>query len=224
MGEWDDACVICGGPPSYGHSAPEHETEWLDSCLGITEASTEPVQLGPYNGSGSYGDDGDFVSHAVWSAFHPEKFGVPRNPYQDYQPWYRQAGIVCHKACWELLYKELGYKIKYSDVWPLQRFGSNLLEGPYSYGGMTTYYDQFFFVDSCLHNTPWMLQDPCTCTRNAKRILQIWQPIVKRFKEAGMSNAGGIITSSQLCCLDSFATGSCSQVGFAPACACPGAI
>ena len=77
MGEWDDACVVCGGPPTSKHSAPEHNIEWLDCCLDITEASTEPVQIGPYDGAGSYGDPGDFVSHTVGSHFHPEEFGEP---------------------------------------------------------------------------------------------------------------------------------------------------
>ena len=219
MGEWDDACVVCAGPTASKHSAQEHDIEWLDSCLGITEASTDPVQLGPYDSYGSYGDDKDFVSHAVWSAFHPEEFGQPRKPYLP-APWYKQAGIVCHKACWELLYKELGYKMKHSDVWPQQLFGTNLLKRneyiTISYGGMKSYHDQFFDMYSCLGGTPWMVQDPRICTKNAKRILQIWKPLVRQFKESAESSAASMVTSLPLCCLESYATGSGAQVRFGP--------
>jgi hypothetical protein len=192
MGEWEEMCVVCGGPleaPIMEDDLLHKQTsepeatclraqsfeglEWLDDRLGLT-ASEERVPLGCYSGYGSFetGDstDRDFAGATV--------FRVDDSPLEEGGLY----GLTCHTKCWELLERDLHYTLRFHDVWPMlmqQKGHSSWLECT-DYGGMAEYIDQgFLFQCLYLDGRGWMLQDPITHHENGERILKVWAPSSK---------------------------------------------
>lgn len=131
MGAWDEYCTVCGGPPRRCAAKdvlefldPDREdsllssaqirarlkggTAWLEKHVGIGP-DEGVMMLGRYTGHGSFPLEinNGFEFHGSPS-YHPQK-----NAAMD------TCGVICHRACRTLLRKELGYTLKFSDVWPL---------------------------------------------------------------------------------------------------------
>lgn len=151
---WDVFCLICGGPscnpakiekPYFGFlprpqpasivSDLPHLSElvsnfgWLEDCIGIPEDNI-PVALGLYDGQGDF----ELSGNRLFGPY-PSYAQAERTPNKTY-------GLNCHRKCYQLLRDELGYKLRYQDIWPKLAAANDDSECLNStYGGMTEYHE-----------------------------------------------------------------------------------
>lgn len=124
---WDVFCLICGGPSCNPTKIakttyPQHKQVsvisdlphlselasnfgWLEDCVGIPEDNM-PVALGLYDGQGDFEISGNRLFGP-----YPSYAQAERTPNKTY-------GLNCHRKCYHLLHDELGYKLRYQDIWP----------------------------------------------------------------------------------------------------------
>lgn len=194
MGCFETSCIVCGGPVTeqlvsdiIDIEEMEREegdgsltisrvkrdlagTSWLSQSFGIS-SDDRPRPLGKYTDYGSFEmPDGEEFHGATNHRFKNVPEGSP-------------YGVICHRQCYKLLSKELGYEIKFDDLWPLlmkQTIHDHFSD--WSYGGITEYHDQSFDTHALLVNGDgWMLKDPIRNTKNAERILASWKPLCRKF-------------------------------------------
>ena len=183
MGVWHEFCVVCGGPP-YGptirnlvslmgkayvednHDAMlkfAKETRWAKRWIGVS-STEETVLLGWYTEYGAF--------HALDGK---GDFNLQTNFLHDNVPEGERYGIGAHRACATLLKQELGYSLRFADIF-------HLAEG-IPYGPIEKYHAQYFeYVDMWEDGLAWMLRDPLEGFRNRRRILSIWQPFVRNIR------------------------------------------
>lgn len=148
---WDVFCLICGGPSCNPAKIaktiyPQHKQVsvisdlphlselasnfgWLEECVGIPEDNM-PVALGLYDGQGDF----ELSGNRLFGPY-PSYAQAERTPNKTY-------GLNCHRKCYHLLHDELGYKLRYQDIWPklaAANDDSECLDS--TYGGMAEYHE-----------------------------------------------------------------------------------
>lgn len=98
--------------------------------------------------------------------------------------------FYAHKDCWKLLQRKLGVQPQHSNIWPhVQTHTSNKDSMPdclpeSSYLGISSLLEQHgghraattMLSSSFKAADSWMLHSPLVCTKNASRLLTVWQP------------------------------------------------
>lgn len=102
----------------------------------------------------------------------------------------KSIGIVCHKSCYNLLQKYLGYKLKYNDLWPILSDGMVISNGKgnqldiLDYGEVELYQGRWFDEEDIEEDDNlWMLIDPELSDgwKNRDRIIEICRPLRDKF-------------------------------------------
>lgn len=184
--EW---CLVCGGPSFAPDPKTEAETveleeekkairanlaglEWLNTFVGVLETE-ELIPLGCYDRYGGF-DNADESRPPFLTAFSLTLS----------DPGEGQCGLACHEKCFKVLQRDLGYTLRYQDVWPLLMEEKDELHNSFEwncYGGMHKYYGEnkpFEYSKLVADGNTWMLQDPLTNGKNAQRIVEIWRTLM----------------------------------------------
>ncbi|MBI2502155.1 MAG: hypothetical protein HYW07_02845 [Candidatus Latescibacteria bacterium] len=193
MGVWHEFCLVCGGPP-YGETyrdlvwwadglknldATEQdalrqlakETRWTKYWVGVSSAE-EQVRLGRYTEYGS------FETRDGRGEFH-----LRTNFDNDNVPEGERYGIAAHRACATLLENELGYSLRFADLFDrLEGEFGNLLE-EIDYGDIATYHMQNFeLFEMWEDGLAWMVRNPLEDSRSRRRVLGMWRPFVRNIR------------------------------------------
>jgi hypothetical protein len=92
-------------------------------------------------------------------------------------------GVICHQACYKLLQREFGYRLRFSDVCNLLNRKRALLAKRVLYGEMARYNaGNLFKWRLAITQALWLLSSPLQNKRNRDRILRTWRPLVTQFK------------------------------------------
>ena len=191
MGIWDEYCLVCGGPLKndlikgeilYDTSDNEYivpktmaEYNWLNKLYLISRSGVKiPAEASQYESSGY------FVVNGLIFTVTPLNWH--QNPYLKNGKGF-DYGIVCHRACYNLLSQELHYGLIFGDVCRLLNENNCLLNPVSKYGKMAEYIGQIFDIFKADVENNWLLSNPISNTENSERILKIWTPLVKVFKK-----------------------------------------
>lgn len=184
-------CVVCcGSPKAPDEDCPEwdeslrgeSQLDWLNHYVGIIK-DEDLIPLGAYLNYSNFecieGNPNNKLSFGCATYFRTgNSEGIP----WDDGPY----GLACHEKCYRLLQQELGYTIKFGDVWPLllqqEDLATNWLgPGVTDYGGMARYAGEFFrYQMLCADGNAWMLRDPSTEKANAERIVKVWRALLAK--------------------------------------------
>lgn len=198
MGLWEEYCVLCGGPASMEvtvlrasfddqdypwkrASSALRGTAWLNNFSGCEvyvgdperrrRASAPPRAVGKYTWYGAWQKPGESEFQSYTNYRLTEQKGSGR------------YGVAFHTKCKRLLCKH-GCMPSGDELWAQlsrQEAGNALTNPKHRYGGLSKYHGQEFDYLECVKDkNAWMLQDPLTHERNARRILGFWDSRVKR--------------------------------------------
>ena len=135
---------------------------WTRYWIGIS-STEEQVILGGYTDYGSFRTrDGKGKFH-LWTNFH---YGnVPNN---------ERYGIGAHRACATLLEQELGYSLRFADLFHRTSHYNFVAGIPYDEMGEWSGEGGDLF---------WRLRNPLEDLDNRRRILRMWRPFVRSLRE-----------------------------------------
>jgi hypothetical protein len=134
-----------------------------------------------------------------WGGFYKtkERYETQKNFWED-----DNKALICHKSCYNLLYKKLNYKLKIDDINKKineKSLLSNYKKNLNKYIGL----QDFSWTSIILGEVPFInfekilvlnkklkinydninyLSDPLKNSKNEKRIIDIWKPIIKKSK------------------------------------------
>lgn len=186
MGIWDEYCLICGGPirndfdgvqeiysdeSDTDYKAKIKEYDWLNKLFLIL--SNNKIMKANNKQYNSYGEI--VINRKVYTI-------TPFNYHQDWK-YVDGYGVVCHQDCYNLLEKSLKYELLFSDVCQLLAEGNSLLKQQSKYAPMNKYISQIFKFYYADRDNEWILESPLENSDNKKRILNIWKPLVIKFKK-----------------------------------------
>jgi hypothetical protein len=184
MGNWDEYCIICGGPienqfekdnilesyknnVNYKVKKTIKEYKWLSKLYLITnENKIIKTTDDNYTGNGSFMINGK--EYIITSINFFEKKNTLR-------------GICCHVDCYKLLQQEFDYKLNYHDVYSMLRKTYNLLKKHYGIVEKYTGHQFYSHIEVHLHDK-YLLESPLKNEKNAKRIIKYWKPLIIKFK------------------------------------------
>jgi hypothetical protein len=162
MGIWHVFCPVCGGPPERFRDAHQDllpddgsprtlarvrsvtrairgADPWVGRWVGV-DSDERVRRLGEYSGSGAF-----FLADGRSELWLPN--GQPAEELAGMMRPGDCLGVACHTRCRTLLRRELGYALRFADVWPLVQSGARR-RGPAAldsgYGGIRRYWRQFF--------------------------------------------------------------------------------
>jgi hypothetical protein len=172
MGVWSDYCLVCGGPfrntcwDEDGDDEIDYpELAWL--CQSYTIDQDEGLhKTGLIDCGTPHLDNGSTETN-----FHT----CPMNweDGDDFKP-----AVACHRICYKLIKKELGYRIKFSDVKDLLDDLLCVFADKKSYGRMHKYSFGQEFESEAFTKDKWLLTDPTTNEKNKARIIKTWASFV----------------------------------------------
>jgi hypothetical protein len=95
-------------------------------------------------------------------------------------------GIVCHKDCYTVLNNYLSYQLLFSHVCRLTEKWPCILKPMSKYGPIVKYIGQdFAFIAADTENS-YLLKSPLFNKKNRQRIIDIWAPLVNKFKKQSL--------------------------------------
>ena len=126
---------------------------------------------------------------------------------------YENLALICHKSCYKLLDKELNYNLKIDDIKNklndyslLSSYGKDVNQyiGLEYFPWISMILNHFESFEEVMVNNKKLkinnnninfLSDPLKNNKNAKRIINIWKPIIKKLKEKDKGKGKGKIKS-----------------------------
>lgn len=163
MGVWDEYCLICGAP----NYSDVKKYNWMDKHYFITN-DNKILKTSSSDYTGSYYNINNKHYELISLTWHDKlnQYGY---------------GIMCHQNCYKLLNDKLKYTLKFGDVCRILSKTNNLLKSKSKYGKISKYQDQFFNWNKVVENIEYVLIDPLKNKENAKRIIELWQPLINSF-------------------------------------------
>jgi hypothetical protein len=206
MGVWDEVCVVCAGPlrnkidsafkpytiknkvidkfdyENYKSVIKKLETpcKWLENLYIISSTEEKLPIIGKY-----YTETGSFVINNDVYIVTPLNWNMEgvmvriKGKFKDVKP---KHGIVCHQDCYNFIKKNLNYSIKFSDVSRLLADNACHLKKVTVYRPADKYIGQDYDYVNAVKDNVWILFSPLKDKQNASRILEIWKPLVEKFK------------------------------------------
>lgn len=174
----DVFCLICGGPhfiTTYDENdnlrskKEMQKYTWISKVTGINNKeeriSFDKYEIDDY-GSYKLGKDHFELMKANWHEFYVTDYGV-----------------AAHNDCLKLLETKLNYSLRFADVCGLVNEYYNTLNKQSSYKEMAKYQEQWFLLDEAFKENSWLIDSPLINKKNQERVLNIWKPLVTKFKK-----------------------------------------
>jgi hypothetical protein len=173
MGVWCDYCLVCGGPfKNYVWDDDEDDEITYSECAWLCESYTIDEDEGLHK-TGLVDCGTPHIGHEETN-FHT----CPQN-WTDWDSI--KPAVACHRVCFKLIKKELGYRIKFADVKELLDDLLCVLADKKSYGKMHRYSFGQEFESKAFAKDLWLLTNPMTNDKNKARIIKTWTPVVEQF-------------------------------------------
>lgn len=188
MGFHTDYCFICGGPVVFNTWNKQYfycdgkQFEWLEKNFVIGNVDEIPF----LHATGAI-TDGEFDGSTDDEG---KRFIISPIDWNDEDCYHV---VACHQDCYNLLLKELKFKIEFDDVVHELDYYCGVLADKKKYGVMEKYsFQQEFMPVEVLEENRWLLESPLesplTCgSQNKQRILDTWRnfPVIANTMEVG---------------------------------------
>lgn len=201
MGVYDDYCLICGGPirkpddeftiltKQEGKKYIKNNKLTIDTKFFKKECSDGEIEYTPF--TFKYlkwieqilviTNDGVFNTTLNEDGIYEtdeKTYCSVKDLVKNKKLFNYEAGVVCHKMCYNIIKKQLRISIKYKDIENIIDNNSSILANKNVYGEMKKYsFSQFFNYFTCLIENPELLD--IKNIKNIERILVIWKKIYK---------------------------------------------